>query len=323
MTQKPQPAYADLDPNELMALTLGDVWNLTTDGRAIIVGQGGAIRATAGLVGRGACLVNGRRVIASSYNPRDAGWETNPKCYTMPDYLKAVNGASFWKEAGGKWMGHDIANGNSFRASSLFQRFEGEALAAIATNEAFGADDITDLLMINMKGPDYVSHAYGPDAPEMKEEMAELDRQMTRLLEIIDKKAGPNGRLLAITADHGMPGEPAAGRRHYLDEITQRIHARFDPVDKKVVTYYGDAANNQIYIDTARLKTLGFSLKDVATMLEGEPYLVAAFTEDEVRAAQAQFPVFQGAEPTGRATSHYRVWLCLPGWNLSSATRFT
>ena len=76
-----------------------------------------------------------------------------PECYTMPDYLKAVNGASFWKEAGGKWMGHDIANGNAFRASSLFQRFEGEALAAIATNEAFGADDITDLLMINMKGP--------------------------------------------------------------------------------------------------------------------------------------------------------------------------
>jgi hypothetical protein len=294
VTQKPQPAYAGLDPNELMALTLADVWNLVTDGQAIIVGQGGAIRATAGLVGRGACLVNGRRVIASSYNPRDAGWETNPKCYTMPDYLKALNGASYWKEAGGTWMGHDIANGNAFRASSLFQRFEGEALAAIASHEAFGADDITDLLMINMKGPDYVSHAYGPDAPEMKEAMAELDRQMARLLEIIDAKAGLNGRLLAITADHGMPGEPAAGRRHYIDEITQRIHARFDPVAKKVVTYYGDAANNQIFIDTARLRTLGFSLKDVTAMLEGEPYLVAAFTEDEVRAAQAQLPGIPG-----------------------------
>ena len=45
--------------DELMALTLADVWNLATDGKAIIVGQGGAIRATAGLVGRGACLVNG------------------------------------------------------------------------------------------------------------------------------------------------------------------------------------------------------------------------------------------------------------------------
>jgi hypothetical protein len=286
VTGRPQPAYEALDPGELMALTLADVWNLATDGRAIIVGQGGAIRATAGLVGRGACLVNGRRVIAASYNTRDAGWETNPRCYTLPDYLSAINGERYWQEAGGKWMGHDISNGSAFRASSLFQRFEGEALAAVASNEAFGADEITDLLMVNTKGPDYVGHAYGPDAPEMKEEMAELDRQTARLLEIIDRKAGPNGRLLAITADHGMPGEPMPGRRHYVEDITQRIHARFDPAEKKLVTYYGDAANNQIFIDTVRLAALGFSLQDVATMLEAEPYIRAAFAEDEVRRAQ-------------------------------------
>jgi predicted AlkP superfamily pyrophosphatase or phosphodiesterase len=140
--------------------------------------------------------------------------------------------------------------------------------------------------MVNTKGPDYVGHAYGPDAPEMKEEMAELDRQTARLLEIIDRKAGPNGRLLAITADHGMPGEPMPGRRHYVEDITQRIHARFDPAEKKLVTYYGDAANNQIFIDTVRLAALGFSLQDVATMLEAEPYIRAAFAEDEVRRAQ-------------------------------------
>jgi hypothetical protein len=77
-TGKPQPAYLGLDPGELMALTIGDLWNLATDGRAVIVGQGGAIRATAGLVGRGACLVGARPVIAASYSTRDAGWETNP-----------------------------------------------------------------------------------------------------------------------------------------------------------------------------------------------------------------------------------------------------
>ena len=70
-----QEAYDGLNPGELMALTLADVWNIETEGRAVIIGQGGAIRATAGLVGHGACVLNGRRVLAASYSTRDAGWK--------------------------------------------------------------------------------------------------------------------------------------------------------------------------------------------------------------------------------------------------------
>jgi hypothetical protein len=47
-TGKMQEAYDRLDTRELLTLTLADVWNLATDGRAVIIGQGGAIRATAG-----------------------------------------------------------------------------------------------------------------------------------------------------------------------------------------------------------------------------------------------------------------------------------
>ena len=72
-TGKPQPAYANLDPQELMALTLGDSWNLATNGAAVIIGQGGAIRATAGLVGRGSCLVGAKKVMAASYGGSDGG----------------------------------------------------------------------------------------------------------------------------------------------------------------------------------------------------------------------------------------------------------
>ncbi len=285
VTGKPQPAYDALDPRELMALTLADVWNIETEGKAVIIGQGGAIRATAGLVGHGACLINGRKVIAASYSTADAGWETNPACYTMPAALKAFSGRKVWEDAGGTWMGHDITNPSKLRASSLYQRFESEALLAVLAAEPIGADDIPDLVMVNMKGPDYVGHAYGPASAEMREEMAELDRQLARILEMLDRKAGPRRSVLAITADHGMPPEPAAGRRHYYDDVVASIHQKFDPVDKKVVQYFVDPANGQIYLDTARLKTLGFSLKDVAAFLESQDYVRAAFTEDEVRAA--------------------------------------
>ena len=96
--------------------------------------------------------------------------------------------------------------------------------------------------------------------------------------------------MVAVTADHGMPGEPAPGHRHHPEDITDLVHAKFDPKEKKVVQYYSDAANSQLYIDTARLTTLGFSLKDVAAFLETQEYYAAAFTEDEVRAAQLRLP---------------------------------
>jgi phosphopentomutase len=288
-TGKSQEAYDQLDTRELMALTLADQWNLTTDGKAIIIGQGGAIRAVAGLVGRGACLISGKKIIAASYGGADGGWETNPACYTMPDALKRFVGRKVWEEAGGVWMGHDIASAQKFRASALFQKYEAEALRAVVEESAIGADDVTDLIFVNMKGPDYTSHKYGPDSAEMPATLAELDRQVAAYLALIDKKAGPGRSVLAITADHGQPPEPPAGGRVYMEDLIVQLNKRFD-AEGKFINYYNDAANNQLHLDTTRLQTLGFSLKDVAAFLEGLDVFEAAFTEDEVRAAQAKLP---------------------------------
>jgi hypothetical protein len=208
----------------------------------------------------------------------------------MSDVLKPFNGKTAWEKAGGVWMGHDIASPTKFRASSLFQRFEAEALEAVLEHEPLGADEITDLVMVNMKGPDYTAHAYGPDSPEIKETLAELDRQMTRIVDILDRKAGAGRSVVAITADHGMPPEPAAGRRHYPDEIVTLIHDRFDPAGRRLVSFYGDAGNSQLYVDTTRLRSLGVTLKDIAVLLEAQDFFAAAFTEDEVRAAQSRLP---------------------------------
>src|SRR6185295_16691723 len=108
----------------------------------------------------------------------------------MPDALKGINGKTVWTAAGGTWMGHDIATPSKFRASALFQKFEAEALLAVLEAAPIGADDTTDLVLVNMKGPDYTGHAYGPDSPEIKETLSELDRQIAKLLALLDRKAG-------------------------------------------------------------------------------------------------------------------------------------
>jgi hypothetical protein len=110
---------------------------------------------------------------------------------------------------------------------------------------------------------------------------------MTHIVGVLARKAGPGGSVVTITADHGMPPEPAAGRRHYSDEVVALIHNRFDPTEKKLVQYYADAANYQMYIDSGRLRSLGITLKDIVALLESRDFYAAAFTEDDVRAAQA------------------------------------
>ena len=286
VTLEAQEAYDQLDPGELMALTLADVWNIQTNGAAVIIGQGGAIRALAGLVGHGACVINGRRVLAASYSIRDGGWETNPKCYAISDALKPLNASKYWKQAGGTWMGHDITNPTTFRHSAIFERFEGDALDAVLEQEPIGADDTTDLVLVNFKGPDYVGHAYGPASREIREELAELDHQVAEALRIIERKAGTNRFAVAITADHGMPAEPRPGGRHYLDDVVHLIDQRFSPSGGSIVQYFGDPANNEIYLDTARLRSLNMSVNDVAAYLKAAGLFAAVYTEDQIRAAQ-------------------------------------
>jgi hypothetical protein len=43
-------------------------------------------------------------------------------------------------------------------------------------------------------------------------------------------------------------------------------------------------------VDAARLRALGLTLKDVASLIEAQDFYAAAFTEDEVRAAQSRLP---------------------------------
>ena len=283
VSAKATDPYAGLSPSRLMALTVADVWNLQTDGRAVIIGQGSIARAALPLAGHGACQVNGHPVVAVSYNLESGGWETNPECYRLPDYLKDANVRGLWETSGGSWMGHPIASPDQVRGSALFSRFETDALTLMIEREPLGSDDITDLLFVNLKTPDFVGHRYGPDSPELREALAALDRDLARVIAALDAKVGRDRYVVAVTADHGMPAEPDTrlGReRHYADDVVKSIHDAFDPRQTLVTQY--EPENGQIAIAPGRLRELGLDLDAIARFLEAQPFIFAAYTEAEV-----------------------------------------
>ena len=285
---KAQDTFAGNSPRDLMALNLADAWNLQTRGRAVIVAQGSSVPAAVGLAGHGACLFGARPIVMASYSRQSGAWTSNDACYILPEYVKPRNARTVWEAAGGRWMGHDIANADAVRRTSLFARFETDTLLSMIDGQAVGADETADLVLVNFKTPDFVAHSYGPDSPELRETLAELDRQFARLLDAVERKA-PGRYLIALTADHGMPGEPSGtARRAYTEDIVRLVHDRFDPEAKLVLHY--EPENCQLAIDVDRLTGLKHTLKDVARLLEQQPFVFAAFTEDEVRRAAMLLP---------------------------------
>jgi len=252
-------SYPSLSPRHLMALTLSDVWNLHTDGRAVIIGQGSIARAALPLAGHGACQLNGHPVIAVSYNLQRGSWETNPECYRLPEYVQEANARELWEGGDGLWMGHPIASPDEVRGSALFSKFETHALTLMIEREPLGADDITDLLFVNLKTPDFVGHRYGPDSREIRETLAALDRDLSGVCGALDAKVGPDRYVLAITADHGMPAEPDPRmnrERHYADDIVTLVHQTFDSTQRGLITHY-EPENGQMAIARGRLRELG------------------------------------------------------------------
>jgi hypothetical protein len=273
------------DPKDLAALTLADVWQLQTAGRAVVIGQGSSVPASVALAGHGGCQLGGNRTLHAGYDERTGRWRTKAECFTLPETVGALDVRTLWP-SDGTWMGHKIDTTSGVRRSGLFPRFEADAFLRLIESQPVGKDDVPDLLLLNSKAPDYVGHKHGPESAELAATLAEMDRHLGRVFEAVEKRTGGQ-YLIAITADHGMPSEPAGqGLRHFAPAIVDSIPARFDP-EKKLVTYY-EPENAQIFVDRDRLAALELTLKELAAFMQSQPFIFAAFTEDEVRAAAAR-----------------------------------
>jgi len=229
--------FAGGTPQDLMALTLADVWQLATAGRAIILAQGSIDRAATPLAGHGACQLNGAPVVLASYDQGTGNWTTNPNCFRLPAYLKDRNAKTLW-QANGEWMHHKIDSTDAVRYSALFPAFEADAMAAMIEREPLGEDNVPDLILLNYKAADFVGHKYGPDSDELRVTLGEMDRQLKRILNVLEAKVG-NDYLLVVTADHGMPSEPSSpDRRHFAPSIVDLLHEKFDPEGKQLITSF-------------------------------------------------------------------------------------
>ncbi len=92
--------------------------------------------------------------------------------------------------------------------NELIEQFAEQAIAS----EKLGARGATDLLTISFSSNDYVGHAVGPDAPEVRDMAIRTDQQLGKLFAAIDRQVGLKNVVVVLSADHGVAATPDQDR---------------------------------------------------------------------------------------------------------------
>lgn len=267
------PILAGSDPRRIEVPTISDVWKRQTGGRAItslVAYEGFHI----GMLGHGD--PSGRDPdIALLWSSRNHRWWARRPFFTVPEYVKDIAEERLRRYEGDLDAGDGVPDGSWFDnqlstvresyaryGTPAFVRLTGDALSAVVTNEDLGGDEITDLLWVEFKSPDYTGHAWNVTRPELGATLAEVDRQIGRLKRQLDEKVGPDGYVLTISADHGMQPFPelVGGWRINAIELERDIEREFGDVIEKVTP-------TDVRVREEGLEREGVTLEDVARFI--------------------------------------------------------
>ena len=266
--------------------TLADIYDRAMDNDPIV-----GIVATAdihfGLLGHGGFFTGGDRDIAltrSVVDPEtltDEGSEWNlpehdAPYYRLPDYANDVPGfeddvATLDQADGkkdGKWRDNDIAellDGFDTPARTPYQE---RVVETVVQREGFGRDETPDLLYLNFKEIDYVSHVWSMNSVEMRDAVVAQDEALEALVTALNRDVGKNQWVLNITADHGAMPDPAVSGGYQISTrpMQDLINGEFD-TDGDDTPVVDLMQPTQAFLNTDELESNGASVDDVARFM--------------------------------------------------------
>jgi len=304
-------------PQWLIDPTLADLYDRAM-GNQPVVGELATVSIHLGLLGHGSMWGGGDKDIGVIREVANAGtlgqetfqWNLSPileEYFRFPSYLNDVPGFEQDVQAldaadgkvDGKWRDNPI--------DELLQGFETPAripyqtrvLEEMIRREGFGQDDVPDLLFVNYKEIDFISHEWTMDSLEMRDAVAAQDVALKELVDFLNQQVGEGNWALALTADHGsmIPPRVSGGMQISTAPIVNGINQTFD--------HDGDSTRivelvqpTQIFVNTTELRRNGYTLAQVAEW-------IMSLTESDVAApgvsvdpAHANDKVFQAAYPS-------------------------
>jgi predicted AlkP superfamily pyrophosphatase or phosphodiesterase len=172
--------------------------------------------------------------------------------------------------------------------NELLESFAEKAIAA----EQLGSHPTTDILTLSFSSNDYVGHAVGPDAPEVRDIAIRTDQLIGKLLDFIEARVGRGNTLVVFTADHGVSPTPKANNARrmpggYLDsvddakKIGEALAQKFGPGEWFRASSYGFFYLNRETLAKNKAEA-GAVRAFAAEIARGLPHIARVLTYDEL-----------------------------------------
>lgn len=173
---------------------------------------------------------------------------------------------------------------------------------ASVEGENLGADDVTDILAINLASTDYAGHKFGPNSIEVEDVYLRLDQDLAQFFKYLDGKVGKNQYTVFVSADHGGAHSVGFLKEHKINtgffgegmekSLNEKLKAKFG-VDKLI----NGVDNYQIYFDRKLMTNNKLELEDIKEFaiheLEKDPTVLYAVSTTEVQEATIPEPIKQ------------------------------
>jgi predicted AlkP superfamily pyrophosphatase or phosphodiesterase len=212
------PGKAGSSPNRLLVSTVGDELKMHGETSRVI---GISIKDRSAILPAGH-MADG----AYWFDPASDHWVTSSYYRAeLPEWVKQMNdehpaqkyASAVWRPVDAKDSAKPFCSMSNESGVPVCRSLEAtpwandmiEEMAERAiTAEKLGQREDTDILTVSFSANDYVGHAKGPDAPEVRDISIRTDRVIGKLLDFVDKHVGAGNTVFVMTADHGVAPLP-------------------------------------------------------------------------------------------------------------------
>jgi len=218
-------------PRNLLATTVGDEVRLATQGEAKLFGVSLKDRAAillAGHTANGAYWIDpqsGAFITSTYYMP------------SLPDWATAFNQGDSAAQAR---TTASVATDAPFYAkvgpTDAAIQYELQFAEALITGENLGTGNVTDVLTISISSTDILGHRVGPDSPEQRQLVDQLDGNLDGFFRWLDHNVpgGLHSIWIALSADHGVAPIPANAQQLGVPAATLNLKALVAALNKSM-----------------------------------------------------------------------------------------